>query len=72
MFLRLEQKSGGLGNQATFSGKQAGAGMRQGGRGGGRHAGMGGGGGAKTGISNTGNNPKASSPIDFWFEVVLK
>jgi hypothetical protein len=65
-------KSGGMGNQTAFSGKQAVAGMKQGGRGGGRHAGMGGGGGARTGISSTGNNSKASSPIDFWFEVVLQ
>jgi len=65
-------KSGGMGSEAAFSGKQAGAGMKQGGRGGGRQAGMGGGGGARTGISSTGNNPKASSPIDFWFEVVLQ
>jgi hypothetical protein len=64
-------KSGEMGNQVTFSGKQAGTGMKQGGRGGGRHGGMGGG-GARAGNSNGGNTQRLPSPIEFWFEVVLQ
>lgn len=65
-------KSGEMGNQVYSSGKPAGAGMKQGG---GRPGGMGGGmgsGGARAGNFNTGNSKIASSPIDFWFEVVLQ
>jgi hypothetical protein len=64
-------KSEGIGNQVSSSGKPTGAGMKQGGRRGGIHGGMGGG-GKRAGNSNTGNTKIVSSPVDFWFEVVLQ
>lgn len=70
-FFTVGVKSGGMGSQVSSSGKPAGAGMKQGGRGGGRQGGMGGG-GARAGNSSAGNTQRLPSPIEFWFEIVLR